>query len=255
MSEISNSGTYAGDLRFFRNVVTGMAAVLVSGFVFQLAMGRSSFGAPMVVHAHAVVFMGWAGITVTQAWLADAGVRHLHRLLGNLAIIWIMAMLVLGPLVTVEAARTGRVPFFFQPQHFVLADPGILLGFFLLFSAAIFLRHRHDWHPRLQIGAFMMLMGPGIGRMLPMPLLPPYAFEAATLVPLAVPVICMVRDLRVHGRIHPAWWWSIGVLLGTLIVVRVVAFSPTGAAIYGAAVEGSAAAGSDGLAYPPPPPQ
>lgn len=44
-----------------------MAIVLVAGFVTQLALGRSSLSAPPIVHAHAIIFMGWAGITVTQA--------------------------------------------------------------------------------------------------------------------------------------------------------------------------------------------
>jgi hypothetical protein len=54
-------------------MVTAMALVLVAGFVLQLAMGRSSFGAPPVVHLHALVFMGWVAIVVAQAWLAAGG--------------------------------------------------------------------------------------------------------------------------------------------------------------------------------------
>jgi hypothetical protein len=56
-------------------MVTAMALVLVAGFVLQLAMGRSSFGAPPVVHLHALVFMGWVAIVVAQAWLAAGGPR------------------------------------------------------------------------------------------------------------------------------------------------------------------------------------
>ena len=39
-----------------------MTLVLVAGFSVQLALGRSSFAAPPLVHAQAVVFMGWVGI-------------------------------------------------------------------------------------------------------------------------------------------------------------------------------------------------
>ena len=47
-----------------------MTLVIVAGFSLQLAMGRSSFAAPWYVHAHAVVFMAWVGIYLTQNVLA-----------------------------------------------------------------------------------------------------------------------------------------------------------------------------------------
>lgn len=245
----------AGDLRFYRVLITAMAAALVAGFVVQLAMGRSSFGAPPVVHLHALVFMGWVAIVVAQAWLVAGGRTGLHRALGGLALAWLLAMLIVGPLVTVAAVQTGRVPFFFQPQYLLLADPAMLFGAAGLVIAAVALRKDRNWHPRLQIGAFMMLMGPGIGRIIPMPLLGAHAFEIASVIPVIFPLIGMARDKRVHGKAHPAWAGSIALLAVLLIAVRLVAYSPAGDAVYAAAVAGSPAAGSDGRAYPPPPPQ
>lgn len=249
-----DAGAGQGDLRFFRTMITAMAAVLVSGFVLNLAMGRSSFGAPPIVHVHAVAFMGWVTIVVTQAWLVAGGRADLHRKLGALALAWLCAMLLLGPLVTIAAIRTGRVPFFFQPQHFLLADPATVFAAAGMVVAAVLLRKNRDWHPRLQIGAFMMLMGPGIGRLIPMPLLAPWAFEIASLIPLVVALVGMARDKRVHGKVHPAWLLSAGIVVAVQIAVRVVAFSPVGDAIYAAAAAGSPAAGTDGRAFPPPPP-
>lgn len=242
------------DLRFFRTCITVMAVILVSGFIVQLATGRSSFSSPIVVHIHAVVFMGWVVIFVTQAWLAAAKATSLHRLLGTLAVFWACMMLVIGTLTTVEAVRGGRVPFFFQPQHFLLADPATLLGFGVLLAAAVTLRRRQDWHTRLQVGAFVMLLGPGLGRLLPMPLLAPYAFEIAAGLPVIILIVGMLRDLRAHKRIHPAWLFSSGVLLAVLIAARVIAFSPAGDALYAAATSESSMQGSDGRAFPAPPP-
>ena len=253
MSTEASLQARTGDLRFFRTCITVMAVVLVFGFVLQLAMGRSSFGAPLIVHLHAVAFMGWVAITVSQAWLAAGGAARLHRLLGGLAVVWMVALAALGPLVTISAVRTGRVPFFFQPQHLLLADPAMLIGAVLLFACAVALRKQRDWHTRLQVGALMMLMGPGVGRILPLPFLKPYAFEIAAVLPLAAPLIGMARDQRVYGRIHPAWLWSIGVLLALLICARAIALSPAGDAIYAAATAGSSATGTDGRAFPPPP--
>lgn len=251
--DMTASPAPARDRAFFRTTITAMALVIVAGFVLQLAMGRSSFGAPLVVHLHAVVFMGWVAILVAQAWLAAGGAVKLHRTLGAVAVIWLLAMVVLGPLVTIEAVRTGRVPFFFLPQHFILANTITLLGAVGLVVAALVLRKNRDWHPRLQIGAFTLLMGPGFGRILPMPFLKPFAFEIATGVAVIVPLIGMVRDWRVRGRPHPAWLWAIAVLVGTLALARFLAFTPVGAAIFAAVTTGSPAAHTDGLIYPKPP--
>jgi len=254
MIEDSVAKPRTSDLRYFRICITAMAVIAVLGFVVNVVLGRSSFDAPLVVHVHAVVFMGWVAIFVTQAWLAAAGAKGLHRLLGVAAVVWAVAVVIMGPLVTIEAVRGERVAFFFYPQHFLLSNPASILGFLGLFTAAVLLRRHHDWHPRLQMGSFMLIMGAGIGRLLPMPFLTPYAYEIAAAAPLTFALFSMVRDQRVHGRVHPAWWWPIGVTVVILIATRLVAFSPLGDAIYAAATEGSIAAGTDGRAFPAPPP-
>lgn len=241
------------DLGFFRTLATVMAIVQVAGFVVQLAIGRSSFGAPLIVHLHAIAFMGWVAIFLAQSWLAASGAMARHRLLGRIALFWACGLLVLGVLVTVATIRTGRTPFFFQPQHFLLANSLTLFGALGLLAAAVVLRKRQDWHARLQIGSFVMLMGPSFGRLLPMPLIMPYAFEIAALAPLVFVAFAASRDRHVHKRIHPAWTLTTAVLAGSLLLARLLTHSPVGAALYAAAVAGTGAAGSDGMAFPPPP--
>jgi hypothetical protein len=245
---------HSDDRGFFRALATVMAVIQVSGFAVQFATGRSSFEAPLIVHLHAVAFMGWVAIFVAQPWLAHAGAMKQHRLLGSLALFWACGLLALGLLVTWATVHTGRTPFFFQPQHFLIANPATLLAALGLLAAAVALRRRHDWHPRLQIGSFILLMGPSFGRMLPMPFLTPYAYEIAALAPLMIVAFAAGRDAWVHKRVHPAWVWTAGVLLATLVLARLLASSPASAALYAAAVAGTSAAGSDGMAFPPPPP-
>lgn len=242
------------DRGFFRTLATVMAIVQVSGFAVQLAMGRSSFGAPLIVHLHAVAFMGWVLIFVAQPWLAKAGAMKLHQLVGRVALFWACGLLVLGVLVTWAAVHTGRSPFFFQPQHFLIANPITLFAALGLLAAAVVLRKRHDWHPRLQIGSFILLMGPTFGRLLPMPMLMPHAFEIASLAPLVFVAFAAGRDAWTQKRVHLAWVWTTGVLLAALALARLLADSPAGAALYAAAVAGTNAAGGDGMAFPPPPP-
>jgi|CXWL01.1.fsa_nt_gi hypothetical protein len=248
------AGARGDDRGFFRALATVMAIVQVSGFVLNLAMGRSSFDAPLVVHLHAVAFMGWVAIFAVQPWLANAGATKQHRLLGRLAVVWAGALLVLGVAVTWSIVRAGKTPFFFQPQHFLIANVIGLVAALGLFAAAVALRRRSDWHARLQIGSFVLLMGPSFGRLLPMPFLKPYAFEIAVLAALVFVGFAALRDARVHKTVHPAWIWTTGVMLSALVLARLVANSPVGTAIYAATVAGTSASGGDGLAFPPPPP-
>ncbi|MEQ1619538.1 MAG: hypothetical protein ABL883_14485 [Terricaulis sp.] len=250
----SSSRAQSDDRGFFRALATAMAIVQVAGFAVQLAMGRSSFGAPLIIHLHAVVFMGWVAIFATQPWLAQSGALKLHRLLGRVALIWAFGLLTLGVLVTWATVHTGRTPFFFQPQHFLIANPVTLLGALGLLAAAVILRKHQDWHARLQIGSFVMLMGPSFGRLLPMPFLKPYAFEIASVAPLVFVAFAAGRDASVRKRAHPAWAWTVVVLVGSLLLARLLATSPVGADIYAAAVANTGATGGDGMVFPPPPP-
>lgn len=251
MANVDTVGS--SDRGFFRTLATVMAIMQVAGFAVQLATGRSSFGAPLIVHLHAIAFMGWVAIFVAQPWLAQSGAIKLHRVLGRVSLIWAVGLLALGVLVTWATVHTGRTPFFFQPQHFIIANPITLLGALGLFAAAVALRKHQDWHARLQIGSFALLMGPSFGRLLPMPLLTPYAFEIASVAPLVFVAFAAGRDAWVQKRAHPAWAWPVVVLVGSLLLARLLADSPIGADIYAAAVANTAAAGSDGMAFPPPP--
>lgn len=240
--------------RYFFKMACVMAAVMVAGFSVQLLMGRSSFAAPPRVHAHAVIFFGWIVLFLTQAHAAMRGDLARHRLLGPVAGVWIVAMLIAGTVVTLALVQAGRAPFFFYPQQFLIADPVSLLGFVGLTAYAVAKRGQSDWHMRLHICAFAAIMGPGFGRLLPMPLLAPYAFEIAALVPLVFPLAGMLRDRKLSGAVHPAWWHGTLALLAMVVAFDAIAYSPIGDALYQAVVAGTAGAAVPGLALPPPPP-
>ena len=99
-----------GDERFFLRAAILMTIIIAAGFSFQLAMGRSTFASPVRVHLHAVLFMGWVAIYLTQNVLVATDRIHLHRRLGWLATAWMVAMVVSGFLVTAAMVRAGPCP-------------------------------------------------------------------------------------------------------------------------------------------------
>ena len=241
------------DNGFFLGGAFAMTLVIVAGFSVSLAMGRSSFASPPLVHAHAIVFMGWVVIYLLQNLFAASGRQGLHRGLGWIATVWMVPMLVLGCAVTVAITRRGGVPFFFKPLQFLVFDPMSLLTFAGLTGAAVLLRRQTEWHRRLHFCAMSILLGPGFGRLLPMPLLAPWAWEVTAAVCLLFPLAGVLADLRRDGRVHPAWGWGVAATLGLVLVTEAITYSPVGTALYRAVVAGSPGAAVAPLALPPPP--
>ena len=243
----------ASDHRFAATMAMVMAAVVVAGFSTQYLMGRSTFASPLRVHIHAVAFMGWVALLVAQSWLATRGPLAWHRKLGWVAVGWMAVMIAAAMVVMVAVVRAGVAPFFFQPQHFLIANPLSLLGFVGLTTAAVVMRKRTDWHARLHICGMTMIMGPAFGRMLPMPLLIPYAFEAAGFAAGSFLIAGMVRDRRKLGAIHPAWWYGLATLAVLILAPNVLAPTAFGDWLYATTVAGSPGAAVPGMEFAPPP--
>lgn len=244
----------AKDDRFFFVTSLIMAAIVVAGFSLMIVTGRSSFASPPIVHAHAVVFMGWVVLYVTQNALVARGSIALHRRLGWIGAGWIVAMVVLGTIVTVRLVRLGHAPFFFPPALFLVLNPVTILTFAALTTAAIVRRRQTEWHRRLHFSGMTLLLGPAYGRLLPMPFLIPCAYEVDVLAVLILPIVGMVFDLRRTGKVHPAWWWGLAAIIGSTVLSEAITYSPLGTALYRAATAGSPGASVAPLAYPPFPP-
>lgn len=219
MATAARSGrTVTGEHRFFLITAWLLAILVVGGFALNLAAGRSSFSVPLVYHLHAFVFMGFVALYVTQATLAASGNLAVHRRLGLLAALWIPLMVVLAVWLTLETLRVLGGPPFFAQSEFLAVNLFHIAAFAGLGFAALALRRRPDWHKRLMFGAMVTVGAPGIARLLPLPLFMPYVFPALFAVVSLFPIAGMVMDRRVHGRVHPAWWWALLVPIAALLV-------------------------------------
>ena len=242
-----------GDERFFLRSAIIMTAIVVAGFSMQLAMGRSTFASPLRVHIHAVLFMGWVAIYLAQNVLVARGRVDLHRRLGWAAALWMIPMVVSGFLVTAIMVRNGNVPFFFQPLQFLVFDPMTVSGFACLTVAAILLRRRTDWHRRLHFCGMALLLAPAFGRLLPLPLMQPWAWEATFAVTLLFPLAGAWADLRRSQRVHSAWKWGIGTMAAVFALTQAITYSPVGTALYDVVTQGTPGAAVGPLDFPPPP--
>lgn len=223
-----SSDTDRGEARFFFTMACVMAATIIAGFVHNIVVGRSSFGEPWLVHIHAWVMMAFLGLYVTQNALVFGDNVALHRRLGWLSVLFIPTMMVMGVLITRWSIQTKGGPFFFDVNEFLVSNPLQLFAFGGLATAAVLARRNTGWHRRLMFCAFAVLTGPGIGRLLPNPLLIPYAWWAMLAVMQVFPIVGALADKRRYGRVHPAWFWGIGTVIGVQIVADLIAYSAWG---------------------------
>jgi len=226
-----SADTDRGEPRFFLTMACIMAAGIVAGFAFNLAVGRSSFALPWLVHFHAWVMMGWVGLYLSQNALIFIDNIALHRRLGWLSVVWLPAILVMGVLITRWSIRSHGGPPFFDENQFLFGNPMHIFALTMLAAWAITVRRNTGWHRRLMYCSFAMLTGPGIARLLPSPLFIPYAWyvEAVT-PPLLFMAIGILADTRRYGRPHPAWFWGIGTVIAIQVAVDLIAYSPAGIA-------------------------
>jgi hypothetical protein len=68
---------------------------------------------------------------------------------------------------------------------------------------------------------------------------------------LVFPLAGAIRDLRRRGKVHPAWLWGIGAIVGGQIFVLAIIHSPAGDALCRLATQGSPGAAVAPMAYPP----
>ncbi|MFC7537900.1 hypothetical protein ACFQPG_11075 [Sphingomonas sp. GCM10030256] len=243
----------APDERFFLRAAVLMTIVIIAGFSMQWLAGRSTFHAPMRVHLHAIVFMGWVAIYLIQNVSAASAQMNLHRKLGWIAALWLVPMIIVGSYATVAMVRAAQVPFVFRPLHFLIFDLATLLGFVGLTLTAILMRKQTGWHRRLHFCAMSLLLMPAIGRLLPMPLLMPFAWETAFALSLLFPFSGIFADWRRSRAAHPAWGWGIATMLSAFIFTEAATYTPMGTFIYRAATLGSPGATVSPLSFPAPP--
>lgn len=225
--------------RFFTIMAFVMSAIIIAGFSLNLAMGRSSFSLPWQFHVHGVIFMGWIGFFLAQHVTIASGDRKLHASLGKLAYAYIPLLVAAGTLIIVTALRRNGGPFFFPVNEFFISNTSLLLCFGGLAWWALRQRRYTGWHRRLMLVSMAILTGPGLGRLLPLPLMIPLSWTATIAATCIFPIIGMIADKRSTGSVHPAYRWGLGIYVGVFVASMALAYSPIGYALTEWVISGS----------------
>jgi hypothetical protein len=230
------------EARFFFSMACVVAAVIVTGFGGYVATGRVTFAAqPWYAHVHAFVFFGWTALFVLQSWLVANRNGELHRKLGWLSVVWVPAMVALGIVLIVNAARYKPSPPGAPPIIDILTGNVIqMLTFAVLVAVGIALRRRTAAHRRLMFIATSLLTAQAFGRLVSLLVTPGPATGAIVIACVAAfPIIGAVHDKWLHGRVHPLWWLGIAIQPLFLAAIELLPASPVGNAMLHLLLDGT----------------
>lgn len=229
----SRADAWTRDRRFFTGMALAMMLTVFVGFAPSFYL-KVVFGAPGVsgapilsplLHVHAFAFTSWIVLFLVQTRLVAGRRLALHRRLGYGAAGLAVAMVVLGVMAAVDAARRGAAPPGGPPPLVFMIIPFADMAIFsTLVAAGMWFRNRAETHKRLMLVSTIAILTAAIARWPGVLAGGPLAFFALT--DLFV-VVGMVYDKMTRGRVHPAYWWGGGLLLGSQI--GRLALSGTGA--------------------------
>jgi len=212
---------------FYQRMGIGLALLILFAFGQFAARGFVDYRhVPLAVHVHAAAMASWLLLLVVQSTLAQRMDLALHRKIGWVGLVLVLAIPPLAIAACVAMMRAHAVPPFFTPAFFLTLVAVESLTFAGLVIAAIALRRRTQWHRRLMIGATIILLEPAFGRLLPMPLMGGWGEWVAMVLQLVAVGIVARHDLGAHGKLHTATLLVAGAVVFTHLFDTIVGATP-----------------------------
>lgn len=210
-ASIASSARAPAEHRFFIAIALAIVVTVFVGFArsFFLRPLFPDWPAPYetIFYVHGTAFAAWVGLLLVQASLVARGRTDLHRKVGVIGALLAVAMLILGTVGALLAARraTGFVGVPVPPLRFLAIPIVDMLLFPAFVVLAILQRRRPQYHKRLMLLATIGLTTVAIARWPGvLQLGPPAAFGLTDLFIVAL----AIWDWRTLGRLHPVTLWG-----------------------------------------------
>lgn len=176
---------------------------------------KGGAGLTPLVHVHAILFSAWMLLFLAQTGLVAVRRTDLHRAMGMAGLILAAAVIVVGPMTAIAAARNGSSPPGWGDEAFLVVPFTSMLLFAGFTAAGFVYRRRTDYHKRLMLLGTIAMLVPALSRLIRMvqpPLLPTGVYGALILVNLFL-LALVAFDLRRNGKLHRVTIWGIAVYL------------------------------------------
>jgi len=221
MATLARSTGASADRLFFSGMAVAIGATIFAGFaptyyLYPWLHGITSRGVAggasltPLVHIHAIVGSLWIMLFIAQATLIARRRHDLHRKLGAASLFLAAALIAIGYLTAVDAARAGSSPPGWDDKAFLLIPLSSLVLFGSFVVAGVMNRHRPDRHKRLMLLATIALLLPALARLVRMigaPFLPVGVLGGLLVLNLYVAAL-VAFDLIRLGKVHPVTVWG-----------------------------------------------
>lgn len=237
------SAAAARRTRFYLWMAVAMAATAFIGYLptFWIPLAQGVPERIGVLAVHGTLFFGWMLFVIYQAWLVGSGAVARHRDVGLIGVSLATAVVIFGVLAAINAGvRASGLNEGAAGEAFMIVPLAAMLSFTVLMTAAIVNTRRPEWHKRLMLAATAVLLEAAIARPFIVYLVmgghpPPFQGTVGlagfntppppvlgvlppSLIALLFVVAGMVRDRRVLGKVHPAYWWAGGFALSVQLL-------------------------------------
>jgi len=207
-----------------------LAAVIVvfAGFARTYYL-KSLFGAAelsTLVHLHGLVMTLWFTLFLVQVRLVAAHRVDLHRRLGYFGGVLAVAVLAIGTMTAITAARNGHTPAGGPPPLVFLTIPlGDMVVFAGLVSFGLGYRNRAAIHKRLLLLSCLGIITAAIAR-IPIDALHNAGLPAFFGVTDLIILGCVIVDTVKNRRLHPALGWGFLFIIASQVARFAIAGTP-----------------------------
>lgn len=183
--------------RNYKTLIFLFAAIVVislSGFFWSYISHAPDFGRfPWPIHLHFTVFFVWLLLVVIQPVLIKNRNFHLHRRLGK-ASYFLVPVLVITILLLVRI-KVIRIATESIESASIEAMLGLLdaVSLTLYYGIAVYNRRNIRWHVAFIIGASLVVLNPGMARLLNS-FAPDLGLLGAVLVPFLIPGVILLYE-------------------------------------------------------------
>lgn len=225
--------SHAWDRNFFLALLVLIWLPILSGFGLDMAnhIRTNEEAYPLIVHVHAMVFVGWLLLLTTQIALIRARQPALHRRLGLAGVAFIPLMTIVG----LAAAWTMHIRHYTpEAPHtaFFAIEITNMMAFVPLSVAALLRRGDASAHKRLILLATLSLTGAGFARLWDYTIgdalgNAEWAFAVQLYLGTFLLVLALgAYDLVTRKRLHPAYLAGAGWVVFNQILSVTLYFSP-----------------------------
>lgn len=178
---------------------------------------------PWLIHAHAILYVGWLLVLAGQVWLVRSGRLPVHQSLGRIAVFMIPATALLG-LAAMLSRKMAPLVVSNDNLAFMSVQFANVIGMTTLLTVGYLLRGRSAAHKRLMIMGTIMVTETGFNRILHEPLRRVLGdgtgqFLAETYAGTIVLMLVVgVYDFATRRRLHPAYVAAFGFLFSLQLI-------------------------------------